>query len=243
MVEDAKFWVVEPRVTLSGVSGLGTLLSGNYIGFEVGKSDKAQRTVHRARGAADHHRRSAGPAVRPQGGQASARWGSARRFTTADCWRGRSSRTASRPTARRSRSRSSSTRPTTNTCNAGTRFWNASGIDASIGAGGVEVRTQSIVVAARRRPRVRDADLRRQGRARRRGRGLHALRRPSHRDEAARVDLGALRALLQRIAARALRRRAGHSSWAAGGRSHRCRLRHRPGDDESARAGGDRVLP
>ena len=39
MVEDAAFWVVEPRVTLSGVSGLGTLLSGNYIGFEAGKSD------------------------------------------------------------------------------------------------------------------------------------------------------------------------------------------------------------
>src|SRR6266496_4455032 len=43
IVEDAKFWVVEPRVTLSGVSGLGTLLAGNYIGFEVGKSSKAQR--------------------------------------------------------------------------------------------------------------------------------------------------------------------------------------------------------
>ena len=43
MVEDAKFWVVEPRVTLSGVSGLGTLLSGNYIGFEIGKSNKQQR--------------------------------------------------------------------------------------------------------------------------------------------------------------------------------------------------------
>ena len=43
MVADAKFWVVEPRVTLSGVSGLGTLLSGNFIGFEVGKSDKQQR--------------------------------------------------------------------------------------------------------------------------------------------------------------------------------------------------------
>ena len=43
MVEDAKFWVVEPRVTLSGVSGLGTLLSGNYIGFEKGKSQKQQR--------------------------------------------------------------------------------------------------------------------------------------------------------------------------------------------------------
>src|SRR5262247_1710996 len=43
IVEDATFWVVEPRVTLSGVSGLGTLLSGNYIGFEVGKSTKQQR--------------------------------------------------------------------------------------------------------------------------------------------------------------------------------------------------------
>src|SRR5512132_2496505 len=43
MVEDATFWVVEPRVTLSGVSGLGTLLSGNFIGFEIGKSNKPQR--------------------------------------------------------------------------------------------------------------------------------------------------------------------------------------------------------
>src|SRR4051812_19907456 len=43
IVEDATFWVVEPRVTLSGISGLGTLLSGNYIGFEVGKSEKKQR--------------------------------------------------------------------------------------------------------------------------------------------------------------------------------------------------------
>jgi len=42
IVEDAKFWIVEPRVTLSGISGLGTLLSGNYIGFEVGKSARKQ---------------------------------------------------------------------------------------------------------------------------------------------------------------------------------------------------------
>jgi paraquat-inducible protein B len=45
IVEDAKFWVVEPRVTLSGVSGLGTLLSGNYIGFEPGTTAKPQRTL------------------------------------------------------------------------------------------------------------------------------------------------------------------------------------------------------
>jgi paraquat-inducible protein B len=43
MVSDAKFWVVEPRVSLSGVSGLNTLLSGNYIGFQAGKSDEDER--------------------------------------------------------------------------------------------------------------------------------------------------------------------------------------------------------
>lgn len=46
IVEDAKFWVVRPRVTLSGVSGLGTLLGGNYIGFEAGHSEEAQDTFN-----------------------------------------------------------------------------------------------------------------------------------------------------------------------------------------------------
>jgi paraquat-inducible protein B len=40
LVEDSRFWIVKPRVTLSGVSGLGTLLSGSYIGIEPGKTKK-----------------------------------------------------------------------------------------------------------------------------------------------------------------------------------------------------------
>jgi paraquat-inducible protein B len=44
MVDDAKFWIVRPIVSLSGISGLSTLLSGNYIGFDAGKSDRSQRT-------------------------------------------------------------------------------------------------------------------------------------------------------------------------------------------------------
>ena len=44
MVEDAKFWVVSPSISLSGVSGLNTLLSGNYIGFESGKSYNDERS-------------------------------------------------------------------------------------------------------------------------------------------------------------------------------------------------------
>src|SRR5712692_811805 len=44
MVEDAQFWVVRPRIGLSEVSGLATLLSGNYIGFEAGTSNNERRS-------------------------------------------------------------------------------------------------------------------------------------------------------------------------------------------------------
>jgi paraquat-inducible protein B len=43
IVEDSKFWVVQPRVTLSGISGIGTLLSGNYIGIDPGKSKRRSK--------------------------------------------------------------------------------------------------------------------------------------------------------------------------------------------------------
>jgi paraquat-inducible protein B len=38
LVKDSRFWIVKPRITLGGVSGIGTLLSGRYIGIEPGKS-------------------------------------------------------------------------------------------------------------------------------------------------------------------------------------------------------------
>ncbi len=43
MVKDAKFWIMQPRISLSGVSGISTLLSGNYIGLGVGNSTEEQR--------------------------------------------------------------------------------------------------------------------------------------------------------------------------------------------------------
>ena len=39
-VEDTTFWVVRPRIGVAGVSGLGTLLSGAYIGVDGGVSQK-----------------------------------------------------------------------------------------------------------------------------------------------------------------------------------------------------------
>ena len=144
MVEDAKFWVVEPRVTLSGVSGLGTLLSGNYIGFEAGKSTKNQRTFS----GLDEPpiiTSAAGPAIRAQGGQA--RLARRRRAHLLPPPR-RPAR--SWPTTCRSDGKAIDVKifvnaPYDQYVNPGTRFWNASGIDVSVGAGGVEVRTESLV--------------------------------------------------------------------------------------------------
>ncbi|HEY3301207.1 MAG TPA: MlaD family protein [Methylophilaceae bacterium] len=40
---DTTFWIVRPRVDASGISGLGTLFSGAYIGADAGKSEETSR--------------------------------------------------------------------------------------------------------------------------------------------------------------------------------------------------------
>jgi paraquat-inducible protein B len=144
IVEDAKFWVVQPRVTLSGVSGLGTLLSGNYIGFEVGQSTKKERRFTALEvapvitsgqpgrqfvlKAADLGSLGVGSPIyyrRLQAGQVIAY------DLTSD---GKAVDLKVFVNA-----------PYDRYVNPGTRFWNASGLDVSVGAGGVEVRTESLV--------------------------------------------------------------------------------------------------
>ncbi|OUL98737.1 PqiB family protein [Variovorax sp. JS1663] len=39
--QDTRFWVVRPRLDTSGISGLGTLLSGAYIGADAGSSEES----------------------------------------------------------------------------------------------------------------------------------------------------------------------------------------------------------
>ncbi|MBK7422095.1 MAG: MCE family protein [Propionivibrio sp.] len=38
LLEDTRFWIVRPRITASGVTGLGTLLAGPFIAVDVGES-------------------------------------------------------------------------------------------------------------------------------------------------------------------------------------------------------------
>jgi paraquat-inducible protein B len=44
LAADTQFWVVRPRVSGANVTGLGTLISGAYIGLEIGTSKVEKRT-------------------------------------------------------------------------------------------------------------------------------------------------------------------------------------------------------
>jgi len=41
--DDSRFWVVRPRIGANGVSGIGTLLSGAFIGADAGDSEKSKK--------------------------------------------------------------------------------------------------------------------------------------------------------------------------------------------------------
>jgi paraquat-inducible protein B len=43
LVEDTTFWVVRPRISGANISGLGTLISGAYIGMGIGQSKQSRR--------------------------------------------------------------------------------------------------------------------------------------------------------------------------------------------------------
>jgi paraquat-inducible protein B len=143
MVQDARFWVVSPRVTLSGVSGLGTLLSGSYIGFEAGKSTERAR-------------RFTGLDVQPviTGGEPGRQF-NLKADTLGSVGIGAPiyyhSLEAGQVVGYELGADGKSVdikvfvnAPYDRYVNAETRFWNASGIDVTLGANGLQVRTESV---------------------------------------------------------------------------------------------------
>ncbi len=144
MVEDAKFWVVQPRVTLSGVSGLGTLLSGNYIGFEQGKSQKTQRRFVGTEAPPVINIDQPGRQfVLTADDMGSLGVGSPLYFRRLQV--GQVMATEPAAGGRSVSIRVFVNAPYDQYVNSETRFWNAGGIDVSVGAGGVDVRTQSLI--------------------------------------------------------------------------------------------------
>ena len=144
MVEDARFWVVRPRISLSGVSGLSTLISGNYIGFEAGASTKKARSF-------------TGLEVPPiiTGGMSGTQFvlqasdlgslgiGSPLYFRRLPV--GQVVAYDLAPDGSSVQIRVFVNAPYDKYVVRDTRFWNASGIDVSLTANGVDVRTQSLV--------------------------------------------------------------------------------------------------
>jgi paraquat-inducible protein B len=143
MVDDAKFWIVQPTISLSGVSGLSTLLSGQYIGFQAGTSAQKQR---------QYVALDTPPLITDQPG---------RRFTLNAVTLG--SVGAGAPVYYRSLPVGEVATyklapdgksievtifvnaPYDKYVTAETRFWNASGIQASAGANGIDIQTESLV--------------------------------------------------------------------------------------------------
>lgn len=149
--EGTAFWVVRPRLTLSGVSGLGTLLSGAYIGLDPAGRDRAS-----------HHDRATkfafvGLEVPPEVTQDRP----GKRFTLKGHDLG--SLDIGSPVYYRRIAVGQVVNyrldasgkgvdiqvfvdaPNDAYVNEGTRFWNASGVDFSVDARGLDVRSQSLV--------------------------------------------------------------------------------------------------
>ena len=143
MVDDAKFWVVEPRISLSGVSGLSTLLSGNYIGFQAGKSAEDRR---------DFVGLDEAPTITDQPGRrfvlkanrlGSLGIGAPVYFRQLNVGQVAAYRLA--PDGKSVEITAFVDAPYDKYVTLATRFWNTSGVDVSMGANGVEVRTESLV--------------------------------------------------------------------------------------------------
>ena len=144
LVEDAKFWIVEPRISLSGVSGLSTLLSGNYIGLEAGAS---ARTAREFTGLDDPPTLTRGEAGREFVLRA-ATLGSHNLGVPVYFRRLQVGRVIGRELDADGSGVSIRIfvgAPYDKFVTTATRFWDASGIDVSLSASGLDVQTESLV--------------------------------------------------------------------------------------------------
>ena len=140
---DARFWVVRPRISLAGISGIDTLVSGAYIAVDTGKSEETKKhfqgmeqapniisgtpgrsfNLHAADlgsldiGSPIYYRRIEVGHVASFGLEKDGRSVHLQLFIDA---------------------------PYDKFVTTNTRFWNASGIDVSLGADGLKLKTESV---------------------------------------------------------------------------------------------------
>jgi paraquat-inducible protein B len=144
LAEDTKFWVVRPRISGANVTGLGTLISGAYIGLEIGDSKERKR---------DFVGLETPPVIT---GEVPGRLfvlktpdlGSLDNGTPVFFRRlqvGQVSSYALDPDGKSLTVKVFVRAPYDQYVNPNTRFWHASGVDLSLSASGLKVQTQSVL--------------------------------------------------------------------------------------------------
>jgi paraquat-inducible protein B len=142
-VSDTRFWVERPRVGISGISGIETLLSGAYIGVDIGTSDEDRK---------DFTGLEKPPAVtRDMKGKLfllhTEDAGSLANGSPVYYHRvavGKVVASDLDPDGRNVTVQLFVDAPYDRLVTENTRFWNASGIDVALGASGLKVNTQSL---------------------------------------------------------------------------------------------------
>jgi paraquat-inducible protein B len=143
LVEDTKFWIVRPRISGGTVSGLGTLISGAFIGMDIGKSKKARRDFE----ALEIPPVVTGDVVGRLFVLETPDLGSIDTGTPIFFRRLKVGKVASyklEEDGRSFRVKAFVQAPYDQYVTPDTRFWHASGIDLSLGASGLSVRTESL---------------------------------------------------------------------------------------------------
>ena len=142
-VEDSRFWVERPRIDINGVSGVETLLSGAYIGVDIGESktpqteftglDKPPPVTHDMKGRLFMlHARDAGSLT--IGAPVYYHRIAVGKVVEYDL----------DPDGKNITVQVFIDAPNDRLVTGNTRFWNASGVDLSLNAGGLKVNTQSL---------------------------------------------------------------------------------------------------
>lgn len=144
LVTDTRFWVVRPRIGAAGVSGLGTLLSGAYIGMDAGRNATEKREFEgldvQPAITADVPGREFTLVADDLGSLDIGSPVYLRRVPV-----GQVLAYEMTPDGRHIRFTIFVTAPYDRFVSAHSRFWHASGVDVDFGAQGLHVQTQSVV--------------------------------------------------------------------------------------------------
>jgi len=142
LTENTLFWKVSPHVSLSGISGLGTLVSGQYISMfpQPGKPARKFSVLASPPLSAAHRDALAIELFADELGSISAGSPVTYRSVTA----GEVAGYQIIEDGRRFRIHVLINRPYVDLVKKGTQFWNASGLDISVGADGVRIHTASV---------------------------------------------------------------------------------------------------